>query len=150
MVRSVRTPVVASLGRLVLERSHLRHQGDPELQANSAQDFVVTDNTPTNPNGAVTAYPNAWAHGYGGPVDDYTSLTSTYNVSMPINSSTSAWAMQDDWLTEPGYPLGRDYEVMIQYDFTNNGTCPSTWAQGTQLGRRRQRRDDRRRGLARL
>ena len=103
-----------------------------EVQANSAQDFVVTNDTPTNPSGAVTTYPNAHAHGYGGPVDDYTSLTSSYDVTMPINANTSAWAMQDDWLTEPGYPAGQgDYEVMIQYDFSNNGSCPSTWAQGT-------------------
>ena len=108
------------------------HLETSELQADSAQNFVFTNDTPTNSTGGVTAYSNAWAHGYAGPVDDYTSLTSTYNLSMPINSSTSAWAMQDDWFTEPGYPAGQGtYEVMIQYDFTNNGTCPSTWAQGT-------------------
>ncbi len=102
-----------------------------EVQANSAQDFVVTNDTPTNPSGAVTSYPNVWAHGYGGVLDDYTSLTSTYNLTMPINANTSAWAMQDDWLTEPTSPAGeQDYEVEIQYDFTNNAACPSSgkWA----------------------
>ena len=116
-----------------LERSHLRDQGDPgDPGQQSAQDWAATVNAPTNPNGSVTTYPNAQAHGYGGPLDDYTSLTSSYDVTMPINAKTSAWAMQDDWLTEPGYPAGQgDYEVMIQYDFSNNGSCPSTWAQGT-------------------
>ena len=72
------------------------------IQANSAQNWQVTANIPTNPSGAVTTYPNAWAHGYGGVLDDYTSLTSTATVSMPVASTVSAHAMQDDWLTGPG------------------------------------------------
>ncbi len=102
------------------------------INSNSAQNFQVVSTVPKNTSGAVTTYPNAWAHGYQGTVvDDLSSLTSTYNETMPINSSTSAWAMQDDWLTAPGHPTGEsDYEVMVQYDFTNNGACPSTWSPG--------------------
>ena len=96
------------------------------IQANSAENWQVTANIPTNPSGAVTTYPNAWAHGYGGVLDDYTSLTSTATVSMPVASTVSAHAMQDDWLTGPGDSDGYDYEVMIQYDHENDGTCPST------------------------
>ncbi len=102
------------------------------INSNSAQNFQVVSTVPKNTSGAVTTYPNAWAHGYQGTVvDDLSSLTSTYNETMPINSNTSAWAMQDDWLTAPGHPTGEsDYEVMVQYDFTNNGACPSTWSPG--------------------
>ena len=95
------------------------------LQANSAQNWQVTANIPTNPSGAVTTYPNAWAHGYGGVLDDYASLTSTASVAMPDASNVSAHAMQDDWLTPPGESAGYNYEVMIQYDHENDGACPS-------------------------
>ena len=44
------------------------------LQANSPQDFVFTNNTPTNPDGSVTAYPNVGTYAYTGVVDNYTSL----------------------------------------------------------------------------
>jgi hypothetical protein len=96
------------------------------IQANSAQNWQVTANVPTNPSGAVTTYPNAWAHGYGGVLDDYASLTSTASVSMPEASNVSAHAMQDDWLTGPGDSDAYDYEVMIQYDRENGGACPSS------------------------
>ena len=96
------------------------------IQANSAQNWQVTANIPTNPSGAVTTYPNAWAHGYGGVLDDYASLTSTASVSLPDASNVSAHAMQDDWLTPPGDSAGYNYEVMIQYDRENGGACPST------------------------
>ena len=81
------------------------------LQANSAQNFVVTSNTPTNPSGSVTAYPNVGTYAYTGVLDDYTSLTSTYNLTMPIGGGRAeppvAWAMQDDWLVPPGNSTGR-------------------------------------------
>lgn len=100
------------------------------LQANSAQNFVITNMTPAGHN-SVSAYSNVWAHGYTGVVDDYKTLTSTYNLSMPIDSHTSAWAMHDDWFKEPNSPNDwADYELMIQYDFTNNGDCPSSWNNG--------------------
>jgi hypothetical protein len=99
------------------------------LQANSPEDFAVTNDTPTNPSGSVTAYPNVGTYAYTGVLDNYTSLTSTYSQSMPINPQTSAWAMQDDWLSQPG-DARWDYEVMIQTDSTNHASCDSTWQQG--------------------
>jgi len=102
-----------------------------ELQANSAQDWRITSKSPTNPSGAVTAYPDAGTYAYTGVLDDYTSLTSTYSLTMPINSTTRAWAMQDDWLAAPGLFDGSfTYEVAIQYDFAQPNNCPSTWSTG--------------------
>ena len=90
---------------------------------------MFTNDTPTNPGGGVTAFPNEGTYFYNGVVDDYNTLTSTYNQTMPINAGTSAWAMQDDWLSQPG-DTNWDYEVMIQEDFSNNGACSSSglWA----------------------
>ena len=96
-----------------------------EIQANSAQDWQVTVNAPTDPTGAVTTFPNAWAHGYGGVLDNYTSLTSSVSVTMPNASGVVGHAMQDDYLSQPG-DTGGDYEVMIQYDRVNDGSCPTT------------------------
>lgn len=104
-----------------------------KLSANSAQNYRITASA-NNPSGSVTAYPNASpAHGaglgsdYTGIVDDYTSLTETVSETMPINSKTSAWAMDDDWFSDPGHPEDNyDYELMIQYDFSNNGDCNAT------------------------
>jgi hypothetical protein len=104
------------------------------IQANSAQNWQVTAKIPTNPSGAVTTYPNEGTYAYTGIVDNYTSLTSTYSQSMPINNSTEAWAMQDDWLTEPGSAYTGDdpgtYEVEIKYDLDQPTSCPTTWSQG--------------------
>ncbi len=96
-----------------------------DLGANSAQNWQVTVNAPTNPTGAVTDFPNVWAHGYGGVLDDYSSLTSSVSVSMPNVSGVVGHAMQDDYLSQPG-DTNNDYEVMIQYDRVNDGSCPST------------------------
>ena len=85
------------------------------VQANSAQNWQVTVNAPTNPSGAVTDFPNVWAHGYGGVLDNYTSLTSSVSVTMPNASGVVGHAMQDDYLSQPG-DTGGDYEVMIEYD----------------------------------
>jgi hypothetical protein len=101
------------------------------IQANSAQNFVITNNKTPAGHSRVSAYSNVWAHGYTGVLDNYKTLTSSYNLSMPINANTSAWAMQDDWLKEPNSTNDwADYEVMIQYDFTNNGDCPPSWNNG--------------------
>ncbi len=109
-----------------------------ELQANSAQNYVVTSNTPTNSSGSVTAYPNVGTYAYTGVLDDYTSLTSTYDFTMPINADTSAWATTDDWLSEPGTPDGTwTYEVQIHVDSSVNSAynCPSTFTPGTSTSR---------------
>jgi hypothetical protein len=104
-----------------------------ELQANNAQDYVITSNAPTNGNGNVTSYPDVGTYAYTGVLDDYTSLTSTYNLTMPVNSNTIAWATHDDWLSEPGTPDGSfTYEVQFHYDssITSSYYCSPTWSQG--------------------
>jgi hypothetical protein len=102
-----------------------------KIEANSAQNYVITNNTPAG-HTSVSAYSNVWAHGYTGVLDDYKTLTSSYNLSMPVNANTQAWAMQDDWLKEPNSTNDwADYELMVQYDFANkNADCPSTWDNG--------------------
>ena len=96
------------------------------IDANSAQDWQVTVNSPTDPTGQVTTYPNARAHGYGGTVDSYTSLTQTMSVSMPNVANVSAHAMPDDYLSQPG-DSNFDYEIMIQWDRVNDAPCGSSW-----------------------
>jgi hypothetical protein len=110
-----------------------------ELQANSDEDFVITNNTPTDPTGAVSGFPNVGTYSYTGPVDDYATLTSSYTESQPIssteggtsNANTQGWAMLESYYTEPGNPdWETDYEVSIQFDFSgSNGDCPTTLAQ---------------------
>jgi hypothetical protein len=102
-----------------------------ELQANSDEDFVITNNTPTNPSGAVTGFPAVGTYSYTGPVDDYSSLTSSYTESMPVNSHTQGWAMLETYYTEPGNPVNEDdYEVSIQFDFSGSeGACEPTLSQ---------------------
>jgi hypothetical protein len=101
------------------------------LQANSGQNWVITTNAPVNSTNAVTAYPNAATQSYSGPVDGYTSLTSSYNQTMPVGSSMTSWAMVETYYTAPGHQVAEtDYEVSIQVDFANdNAACPATLSQ---------------------
>ena len=111
------------------------------LGANNGSQWQVTSNTPTNSSGSVTTYPNVGTYAYGGVVDDYTSLTTTYNLTMPIagvggtNTNSVAWATQDDWLSEPGNADGSfNYEVQVHLDVsdsTGGHDCAPTWTQGT-------------------
>jgi len=92
------------------------------LQANSPQDWQVVANMPAG-NTAVVSYPNtyAWVNVDNTPVDTYTETVESFNETMPHNSQTTAWAMNDLWLNN------WNDEVMIQYDFSNNADCdPST------------------------
>jgi len=86
------------------------------LQANSPGDWVVTNNT-LKGNTSVTSYPNTGASYNEQPVSKFSSITSTYTDFMPHNSTTSGWAAEDLWFNNWAD------EVMIQYDFTNNGPC---------------------------
>ena len=100
------------------------------LHANSAQNWEVVNNTPTNPSGSVTTFPNAWVHGYTGVLDDYTSLTSTASFSMPDLSNIRAHGMWDNFLSAPTDADGiSTYEIMIQFYRVHDGSCATsgTW-----------------------
>jgi hypothetical protein len=85
------------------------------LSANSPGDWQVVANMPAG-NTAVVAFPNT---GFDptGTVDSYSQITSAFDETMNATSQTSAWAMYDLWFNNWGN------EVMIQYDFANNGAC---------------------------
>ncbi len=122
------------------------------LGANSAQNWQVTVNAPTNPSGAVTDFPNVWAHGYGGVLDNYSSLTSSMTVSLPNVSGVVGHAMEDDYLSQPG-DTNNDYEVMIQYDRVQRRLLPLDGEHQRyelELGRDSDRCDDRRLALVPL
>jgi len=85
------------------------------LSANSPQDWQVVANEPAG-NDGVVAYPNTGID-LSGAVDGYNETVSSFSESMPHNDQTSAWAMYDLWFNNWAD------EVMIQYDFTNNGDC---------------------------
>jgi len=100
------------------------------LHANSAQNWEVVNNTPTNPSGSVTTFPNAWVHGYTGVLDDYASLTSTASFSMPDLSNIRAHGMWDNFLSAPTDADGiSTYEIMIQFYRVHDGSCATsgTW-----------------------
>ena len=85
------------------------------LSANSPGDWQVVANMPIG-NTGVVSYPNTGVD-MAGAVDSYSQTTSSFSETMPHNSQTSAWAMYDLWFNN------WNDEVMIQYDFTNNGDC---------------------------
>lgn len=85
------------------------------LSADSPNDFQVKANMPPGNNGVV-AYPNSGVY-YSGPVDSYSRFTSSFAENMHETSGTSGWAMYDLWFNN------WHNEVMIQYDFANNGEC---------------------------
>jgi hypothetical protein len=85
------------------------------LSANSPSDWQVVANGPAG-NTAVVAFPNTGVD-LSGTVDSYSQTTSSFSETMPHNNQTSAWAMYDLWFNN------WNDEVMIQYDFTNNGDC---------------------------
>ena len=85
------------------------------LSANGPGDWQVVANMPAG-NTGVVAYPNTGVYlaGAGGR---YAQTTSSFSETMHATPLTSAWAMYDLW-----YNNWAD-EVMIQYDFANNGDC---------------------------
>ena len=97
------------------------------IGADSASNWEVTNNTPTNPGGGITGYPSNGTWAYTGVLDDYTSLTSTYNLTMPIagvggtNANSVAWATSDDWLSAPAEHDGAfTYEVQVHVDTSDS------------------------------
>lgn len=98
--------------------------GTVNISANSAQNWQVVANV-NNPSLGTTNFPDGSIFGYSGVVynggsGDYTTLTSGYNLTMPINSSTQAWATTDDWLQPPGQYIQNfsGYEIQIHMDTT--------------------------------
>ncbi len=86
------------------------------LHANSVRDWYVTvneasdDPTQPNANGGVHNYPNLgfWMHGR---VDDFKTISTSYNVTIPQQNSVAGWAAYDLWFNDD------DTEVMITGDF---------------------------------
>jgi hypothetical protein len=91
------------------------------LSANSTQNFAFTANYPKSSSGAICSYPNEWPHDAQGPIDAYSQTTSTFSESFPHNAQTQAHAMYDLWFDNWAY------EVMVQYDFSNDAPCEGSW-----------------------
>ncbi len=87
------------------------------LSADSPNDFQVVANMPVG-NTGVVAYPNSGVY-FSGAVDSYSRFTSSFVEDMHKTHQTSGWAMFDLWFNN------WHNEVMIQYDFANNGDCDS-------------------------
>jgi hypothetical protein len=91
------------------------------LSASSTQNFAFTANYPKSSSGAICSYPNEWPHDAQGPIDAYSQTTSTFSESFPHNAQTQAHAMYDLWFDNWAY------EVMVQYDFSNDAPCEGSW-----------------------
>ena len=89
------------------------------LSASNPSVFSAVANMPAG-NTAVVSYTNSWARDYTGAVDSYSQITQTTSETMPHNAQTTAWAMDDLWFNNWAD------EVMVQYDFTNNGDCDAS------------------------
>ena len=124
----------SSLGTVVANNFDDPISGETQsIGATSASNWEVTNNTPTNAGGAITDYPSNGIYAYTGVVDDYTSLTQTYNLTMPIagvggtNDNSISWATSDDWLSAPANADGwSNYEVQIHVDtsdYTGGHSC---------------------------
>lgn len=94
--------------------------GTQTINANSPEDFSVTANYPAN-GGAICSYPNVWPHDAQGAVNSYAETVATFHESFPHNSGTQAHAMFDLWFNNWAY------EVMVQYDFSNDAPCEGSW-----------------------
>jgi hypothetical protein len=88
------------------------------LDANSPNDFQIVANYPAGNTGVCT-YPNTGDEFSGTTVDSYNQFTSSFSETFPHNAQTTAWSMYDLWFNNWAN------EVMIQYDFSNNGPCTS-------------------------
>jgi hypothetical protein len=107
------------------------------LNWNSPQNYQFIWST-NNPGLSISGYPNTGTYAYSGPVDDYTSLTTTNtNQTAPTSSSTGnsnldGWTMTETYYTQPGHPTAEvDNEISIQVNFLNPSTaaCSNTMSQ---------------------
>jgi hypothetical protein len=88
-----------------------------KLYANSPEDWYITASVSNNTQGGVLAFPNTgWSMPYPEKaLDSYSSITSSWNVTIPTNSQTTdGWAAYDLWFNNWAD------EVMIQTDITAN------------------------------
>lgn len=90
------------------------------LYSNSPENWYVTANAKTNFGGVLT-YPNTGFY-MSGTIDSYNSITSSWNVTLPVNQTTAGWAAYDLWFND------WNDEVMIQTDLTvpSNGDYDCT------------------------
>ena len=97
------------------------------LYANSPSDWKVVVNSSNTSGGGVLAYPDVGWFPYPAetPIDSYSSITSSWNVTIPTDTSTTAgWAGYDLWFNGP-WGNSPD-EVMIQPDITANSNYVCT------------------------
>ena len=101
------------------------------LSARGPGHWAVAANVPAG-NTAAVSYPSVGAN-YGQntnvptPLNDYSSIYSSFSEVMSQTAKTSAWATYDIWLGPADCSPAdcSSYEVMIQLDFANNGACES-------------------------
>jgi hypothetical protein len=91
-----------------------------KILASSPENYQVVANYPAG-NTAICSYPNVWPHDASGAVNGYSKITSSFSESFPHNAQTAAHAMYDLWFNN------WSYEVMVQYDFSNDGACQGSW-----------------------
>ena len=92
--------------------------------ANNAQDweFQTYVDTVASSYPGVTGFYNVGTNSYTGKIDQYTSLTQSASFIMPINTSTDAWWMFEDYTAMPGQTANQfGNEISIQTDMSSNG-----------------------------
>jgi hypothetical protein len=98
------------------------------LNANSAGDWYITASVSNNSSGAVLTFPNT---GWSMPtktIDSYSTITSSWNVTIPTDNKTSAgWAAYDLWFNNWAD------EVMIQTDIVANSNYNCSSAASTTI-----------------
>jgi hypothetical protein len=88
------------------------------LYASSPESWYVTANANTNFGGVLT-YPNT-GFDMSGTVDSYSSISSSFNTTIPSNTQTAGWAAYDLWFNNWAD------EVMIQTDLNANSNYDCT------------------------
>lgn len=106
--------------------SNYCNSASQKLKANSAEDWKIKVSLGPVPSGqseGVCAYPNVWPHDMQGNVDSFTEAVASFTESFPHTTNVDAHGMEDDWFNNWAY------EVMVQYDFSNDAPCEGSWPQ---------------------